>query len=94
MTVSILAIELGKYKSVACVCRPGCEPAFRAVESDPDRLLRLVRQAAWVVRMKKPPPVVASPSPNQRNNSPRWGQSKDTVAELRRQHTTPLRFID
>jgi transposase len=35
----------GKYKSVVCVYRSGAEPSFRAVESDPQSLLRLVRRA-------------------------------------------------
>ena len=49
MTGTILAIDLGKYKSVACAYRSGAEPAFRAVDSDPDRLLRQVGPGVIVI---------------------------------------------
>ena len=44
MSATILAIDLGQYKSVACVYRPGYEPAFAALASNPEALRRL---AAW-----------------------------------------------
>src|SRR5262245_39906521 len=41
MSQSILAIDLGKYKSVACADRAGGpEPAFQAVASTPEAFLR------------------------------------------------------
>jgi transposase len=44
MTVSILAIDLGKYKSVACACRAGCEPSFTTLASNPEAFLRLCQR--------------------------------------------------
>jgi transposase len=41
MSRTILAIDLGKYKSVACLYRAGGEPAFATVASNPEALLRL-----------------------------------------------------
>src|SRR5262245_58384294 len=51
MSTTILAIDLGKYKSVACVYRSGSEPAFTTLASNPEALLRLGRahQPAVVV---------------------------------------------
>src|SRR3954454_12989331 len=44
MTASILAIDLGKYKSVACVYRAGAEPSFHALASNPEAFLRLCQR--------------------------------------------------
>jgi transposase len=44
MSGTILAIDLGKYKSVACVYRTGTEPAFHTLASNPEALLRLGRR--------------------------------------------------
>src|SRR5262249_54582102 len=44
MSGTILAIDLGKYKSVACAYRAGTEPAFRTLASTPETLLRLCQQ--------------------------------------------------
>jgi transposase len=41
---TILAIDLGKYKSVACVYRPGCEPSFHTLASNPEAFLRLCQR--------------------------------------------------
>jgi transposase len=41
MSATIVAIDLGKYKSVACVYRAGGEPAFATLASNPEALLRL-----------------------------------------------------
>jgi transposase len=44
MSGTILAIDLGKYKSVACVYRSDSEPSFRSLLSTPETLLRLCQQ--------------------------------------------------
>jgi transposase len=44
MSGTILAIDLGKYKSVACAFRSGSEPSFQTVASNPEALLRLCQQ--------------------------------------------------
>jgi hypothetical protein len=36
MSATILAIDLGKHKSVACAYRSGEEPPFRALASTPE----------------------------------------------------------
>jgi len=41
---TILAIDLGKYKSVACVYRAGREPSFQTLASNPEALLRLCQR--------------------------------------------------
>ena len=51
MSDTILAIDLGRYKSVACVySRPTREHSFRTVDSTPDGIARLLaRHPAAVV---------------------------------------------
>jgi hypothetical protein len=44
MSGTILAIDLGKYKSVPCVYRTGTGPAFRTLVSTPEALVRLGQQ--------------------------------------------------
>ena len=44
MSQSILAIDLGKYKSVACAYRAGGEPSFATLASNPEAFLRLCRR--------------------------------------------------
>src|SRR4051794_13411459 len=44
MTATILAIDLGKYKSVACVYRAGAEPSFHTLASNPEAFLRLCQR--------------------------------------------------
>ena len=44
MTATILAIDLGKYKSVACAYRAGCEPSFSSLASNPEAFLRLCQR--------------------------------------------------
>ena len=41
MSATILAIDLGIYKSVACVYRCGAEPTFTILASNPKSVLRL-----------------------------------------------------
>src|SRR5262249_54267467 len=43
-TATILAIDLGKYKSVACAYRSGGEPSFATLASNPEALLRLAQR--------------------------------------------------
>src|SRR5262249_6207501 len=43
-TGTILAIDLGKDKSVACLYRAGCEPSFTTPASDPEAFLRLCQR--------------------------------------------------
>jgi hypothetical protein len=44
MSATIVAIDLGKYKSVACAYRAGTEPAFATLASNAEALLRLCHQ--------------------------------------------------
>src|SRR5262245_20025034 len=44
MSQSILAIDLGKYKSVACAYRSGAEPSFHTLASNPEAFLRLCQR--------------------------------------------------
>jgi transposase len=44
MSQSILAIDLGKYKSVACAYRSGAEPSFHTLASNPEAFVRLCRR--------------------------------------------------
>lgn len=44
MTGTILAIDLGKHKSVACAYTAGAEPSFRTLTSTPEALPRLCQQ--------------------------------------------------
>src|SRR3954447_12647732 len=44
MTGIILAIDLGKYKSVACAYRAGTEPSFQTIASNPEAFLRLCQR--------------------------------------------------
>src|SRR5262245_51383796 len=41
---SILAIDLGKDKGVACAHRSGAEPSFHTLASNPEAFLRLCRR--------------------------------------------------
>src|SRR5262249_24986970 len=41
---TILAIDLGKYKSVACVYRAGAEPSFHTLAPNPEAFLRLCQR--------------------------------------------------
>src|SRR6476646_10803779 len=44
MTATILAIDLGKYKSVTCVYRAGAEPSFHTLASNPEAFQRLCQR--------------------------------------------------
>jgi hypothetical protein len=44
MTQGILAIDLGKYKSVACAYRAGREPGFATLASNPEAFPRLCQR--------------------------------------------------